>query len=284
MSDSECSDRSVPGGLYLCQVDECISCGACCGLYNVSDASRDALQKMLARRTEMFSRVAGQVDKILDFQQEIEQLESAARPFQALHHCMFLGLVGEKRSRVGCLLHPMHSGNNGIDFRGLSYYGGMACRVYFCPTYSDLPRWIKEILFVAFDNWYDYGLVISEPHMVGAFFFEVAHRLGRALTPTDFTGNKKALEAVQAFMSFKRCWPFRDNHEGALVNCYINDQQYKKPPVDYDAIGVADPKYDTIFRELSSQFNTLEDFHRAEKILENIFNRIVLSIEPGRRA
>ena len=37
----------VPGGIYLCQVSETISCGACCGLYNVKDAFYENLEKIL---------------------------------------------------------------------------------------------------------------------------------------------------------------------------------------------------------------------------------------------
>lgn len=33
-------DKTAPGGVYLCRVNENLSCGACCGLYNVPDLSR----------------------------------------------------------------------------------------------------------------------------------------------------------------------------------------------------------------------------------------------------
>jgi hypothetical protein len=56
------------------------------------------------------------------------------QPFPEFHHCPYVGLIGNELSRVGCLLHPMAEGNTGVDFRGLSYYGGMACRIYFCPV------------------------------------------------------------------------------------------------------------------------------------------------------
>jgi hypothetical protein len=31
-------DRGVPGGVYLYQVGQSVSCRACCGLYNVKEA------------------------------------------------------------------------------------------------------------------------------------------------------------------------------------------------------------------------------------------------------
>ena len=59
--------EAVPGGVYLCQVSETVSCGACCGLYNVADPSRTALQTMLAKRTARFVRLPRNMDAILDF-------------------------------------------------------------------------------------------------------------------------------------------------------------------------------------------------------------------------
>jgi hypothetical protein len=51
-------DNSVPGGVYLCQINERVSCGACCGLYNVADVSSEELTEILIRRTEAFERIS----------------------------------------------------------------------------------------------------------------------------------------------------------------------------------------------------------------------------------
>ena len=55
-------DGENVSAVYLCQVGERVSCGACCGLYNVADLSRDALEDRLARRTERFAAVARSED------------------------------------------------------------------------------------------------------------------------------------------------------------------------------------------------------------------------------
>jgi hypothetical protein len=36
-------DHQVPGGIYLCQVNEKVSCGVCCGLYNVAYPTKQNL-------------------------------------------------------------------------------------------------------------------------------------------------------------------------------------------------------------------------------------------------
>ena len=131
---------SAPGGVYLCQVNQQVSCGACCGLYNVAEVSRDALESMLTDRTRNFARVPREADAIVAFGRQVLKKLRGRAPFPDFHHCPFVGLVGQSFARVGCLLHPLAAGNDGVDYRGLSYYGGMACRVYFCPVFSFLWR------------------------------------------------------------------------------------------------------------------------------------------------
>ncbi len=156
------SDKNVPGGVYLCQVGEAVSCGACCGLYNVADISLDNLSAMLEYRAAAFAAVPRTLEAILAFAAQIEVRENQNRPIPDFHHCPYIGLIGKNPFRVGCLLHPLADGNNGIDFRGLSYYGGFACGSYFCPSYRNLSKPYKELIRKTAHNWYSYGLIISE--------------------------------------------------------------------------------------------------------------------------
>lgn len=153
-------DNEVPGGVYLCQVSEKVSCGACCGLYNIADASYENLTAVLTYRTEVFAKTPRNMDALLKFKDEIEAKEDQNRPLPDVHHCPYIGLIGKDRCRVGCLLHPLGDGNNGIDFRGLSYYGGMACRIFFCPAYHGLSKEHKIMLRESAENWHPYGLTI----------------------------------------------------------------------------------------------------------------------------
>ncbi|MEE4608880.1 MAG: hypothetical protein V2L15_08330 [Desulfobacteraceae bacterium] len=222
---------SVPGGVYLCQVGETISCGACCGLYNVADASRPALEAMLARRTERFSGVPRRMDAILSFGEQAAAADGHPRPYPDFHHCPYLGLIGEGRTRVGCLLHPLAVGNQGVDFRGLSEYGGMACRIYFCPATHRLPERCKAILRCIFDNWYDYGLVVTERHLVAALLAEVERRLGRTLQPEALIRRPAHAAALAALLAIKRDWPFRHPSKGHICHDLFRDDGSGRAPV-----------------------------------------------------
>ena len=207
---------SIPDNIYLCQVGETVSCGACCGLYNVADGSRASLLKRLENRTEAFLDVPRGADEILAFGQAIKSRETQKKPFPDFHHCPYIGLIGSKRSRVGCLLHPLSSGNKGIDYRGLSFYGGMACRMYFCPSCHFLSPVIKAMVHEVSEDWYLYGLVITEKIMLEAFFRSVEVQAGRTLTVCDLTKNSRCLEILQAFLALKIKWPFRPRpHPGS---------------------------------------------------------------------
>ena len=120
--------------MYLCQVSEHVSCGACCGLYNISELCRAKLEEMLLHRTEAFDSVPRTEEGIYSFQKRNEGTGPQSRPFPQFYHCPFLGLIGKEKCRVGCLLHPDVPGNNGGDYRILSWYGQQACQPYFCPS------------------------------------------------------------------------------------------------------------------------------------------------------
>jgi hypothetical protein len=209
--------NQVPGGIYLCQANKKISCGACCGLYNVADPSYESIMEKLTWRTDTFLHVKRDMDDILAFKEEVEDREPQERPFPEFHHCPYIGLVGKEHSRVGCLLHPLLDENKSIDFRGLSFYGGMACRVYFCQTYYHLPAAFKEIVRETASNWYAYGLIITEIKLLSTIFEEVKNCLNRPLTKNDILKNKNTLEAVRKLLDLKINWPFR-RRSSSLIN------------------------------------------------------------------
>jgi hypothetical protein len=265
-----------PGGVYLCQVGATVSCGACCGLYNCADASHGYLESLIAGRTQEFRQVPRTPDTIADFQLKWERRDPRPRPYPDFYHCPFLGFIGAG-SRVGCLLHPLADGNAGIDYRGLSFYGGLACRDYFCPSHRNLPAAYKEIVKAVCADWYLYGLVITEDRLLSAFFGAIEKRLGRDLSAADILAHADSRRAVREFLTLKLNWPYRVPDRGP-GNYFFNDDLYPKPPVDYARLGVAPSPLDAVLRELSSTFNLPSALHRAEALIEGLLGRI---LRPG---
>lgn len=281
MSDLHNSDTEAPGGVYLCQVNERISCGACCGLYNVADPTFDALKDLLLYRTEVFESLDRDMDAIVAYQEKIQQKESDSRPMPEFHHCPFLGLVGEGGLRVGCLLHPLGHGSKEVDLRGLSFYGGMACRVYFCPAHYGLPAAVKEIVREAAMDWHIYGLVITETEMLNAFFQEVEGRIHRPVNKDDILDHANCLDAIRAFFDLKITWPYRNDGLKGLHNYFFQDNLYPRPSVDYGVAGGRKSKHDVIFRELGSRFFSASQLREAENLVDGIVDRLATAISSN---
>lgn len=266
---------AVPGGVYLCQVNDQVSCGACCGLYNCADAAHGRLQELLVYRTEQFARTPRHVDGIDDFRIAMERREHGERPYVDFYVCPFLGLIGANGRRVGCLLHPLAAGNEGIDYRGLSFYGGLACRDYFCPSYRNLTAAHKEIVKAVCPDWYIYGLVITEDRLLSAFFAEIEKRLSRPLSTIDVLTRAHSRQAVLDFLMIKLNWPFRAPGAKGPGNYFFNDDLHPKPLIDYSRLGAAPSRLDPILRELTSAFDQPADLHRAEEQIESLLDRIL---------
>lgn len=262
-------DAAVPGGVYLCQISETISCGACCGLYNLFDASPGRVAAILEWRTLAFAEVPRRMDDVWDFMEMVEARENQDRPFPHFHHCPCLGLVGERRSRVGCLLHPLGEGNNGVDLRGLSYYGGMACRTYFCPTYRHLSAERKQIIRAVAEDWYGYGLIITEWKLLSAVFDEIESRMGRQVTPNrvDSGAFRTALQSV---LRLKREWPFRID-PNRPASYFFEDGNYPKSSLDLAAAGGEQAPFGAILEELESVFDSPAVLQQAEMLLDRLF-------------
>jgi hypothetical protein len=274
-------DATVPGGVYLCQVNERTSCGACCGLYNLADTSREHMTMMLGDRTRRFAQVARTPEGIDGFARQNAQIESQDRPFPQFHHCPFIGLIGEARSRVGCLLHPLADGNRGVDFRGLSYYGGLACRTYFCPTTHGLAPRYKRIVRASLADWHLYGLVVTETDLLSALFHQIEVRLGRRVEPALFESRPEPGQALAALLGLKLTWPYRPAQADTPCHHFFFDVSYAKPMIDYHRLGVAASACNPILRELVSAFDSVETLRGAEQTLEAKINAVVAAITTG---
>ena len=245
----------VPGGIYLCQVSDTLSCGACCGLYNTADPSRTSLEQRLLRRTEIFARVPRDPASIEAFAREIAGTEPRERPLPGFHHCPYIGLIGMDRSCVGCLLHPLADGNDGVDYRGFSPYGGMACKICFCPAYRVLSAPHREILRLTAPDWHAFGILITEARTVEVMLRAAEDLAGRPIAPDRMDEEGKLRKAIRDLYALILVWPFRPNGF-PLGTYFLGDEQVRKDPVDYSAAGGHPSRYDAALQELASVFGS----------------------------
>jgi hypothetical protein len=266
-------ESQVPGDVYLCQVSENVSCAACCGLYNAADCTYAGLHRMLSDRSRRFALLPRSADDIAEFGRQVERNQLRSRPWVDFHHCPFVGLIGDDRQRVGCLLHPLADGNRGVDYRGLSYYGGMACRQYFCPSHRDLAPAVKQILRHLAGSWYEYGLVITETALLKALVLEIEKRISAPLSADTVLDNPAAAPALREVLFLKTVWPHRRSDGKALCHYFFTDRRYRREPVDYSSAGRHPVGFETIFAELNSGFQTADELQRAEHRLESLLQQ-----------
>jgi len=267
-------DEKAPGDVYLCQINENVSCGACCGLYNVADPSEEALTRILIRRTTLFRSVPRNCDAIEDFGRQMTAESEENRPFPEFHHCPYTGLIGSKQSRVGCLLHPQADGNNGADFRGLSFYGGMACRRYFCPTHHRVPKPMRDLIRRSASDWYSFGLIVTEADFLCAVYEQLRSKGNGNLSSLLRNVNGKTIECIRQLTRLKLTWPFQPNPETDRVNYFFKDRLYLKPDVRYEDAAGNRSRYDEIFKNLVSVFHNSDELREAEKMIDSQLDRM----------
>ena len=157
-------------GPHLCQPDKQKSCAWCCGLYNCYDRSKSELARKLRTRTEEFARTRRTVAGILSFSENIREKEKLKLVDPEFYSCEFVGFLNEEETLVGCMLHPLARGNGGTDWRGLSFHGTMACQGFYCRSYRELSPFQKQIILSTVDDWFLYGLLISDADFIHSFF------------------------------------------------------------------------------------------------------------------
>lgn len=271
-------DKTTPGGVYLCQVSEEISCGACCGLYNVADPGYESIYEMLDQRTLLFEQTPRDYDSLVEFETIVAKRENPKRPYPEFHHCRYIGLIGENKNRPGCLLHPLGAGNNNIDHRGLSDWGGLACASYFCPTCHQTPARYKKIMRICADNWYLYGLMATESEMLNTFFARIETIAGKELEPDLFINNQIAAETINDFFRLKQNWPFRETGYNRHGNYFFNDNFYPRQTIPYEDLGIEPSCFDSVLKGLGSVFRTAGEARQAEQILSEMAEKTAAQV------
>lgn len=260
--------KKVPGAVYLCQT-EYMTCGACCGIYNFNYTSRQNFFDRILDRTLKFEKIKRTMDAILEFgEAETKRIESLGdKPFPDFHHCPFAGFMDTLHYKPGCLLHPMSEKNNGVDFRGLSYYGGLACASYFCPTYYNVSPERKLMVRNAVEDSYTYGLVITEDEMINSIFDLIEKKRGKKIFPHEV--NDESLIMLEKILKLKIEWPLRSCNRHP-ANYFFGDAETIRNDLDPEQSEVFN-----VLKAVKASFSDKKDILDAEKLINKSINDFV---------
>jgi hypothetical protein len=201
---------------------------------------------------------------LAEFAALIRETEDMSKRYEVIYCCEYLGFLDAGERRVGCLLHPAQNG--GADLRGVSFYGRELCEGHFCPSYHYLSREEKLSLLHIVDDWYLYGLVVTDIDLVKSYFQLVSDAVYETPPPERFrTGPLR--EAAQAFFALKLTWPYRAADVHRLGKYYFDGSLYMIRHIDYASLGVEKSRFDKIFMSLSSDFSSREEVEAAEEIV-----------------
>ncbi len=272
----------MPGHLFpppfsLCQPDHGKSCGACCGLYNWKDHSRKTVGQILERRTSLFLSCGRDPA-------QYRRRHSAEIPVQnpklseEVYNCEFLGFLDPAGKRVGCLLHP--SLHEGCDLREGSFYGSALCAGHWCPSYTCLTAVEQRSVVAVLDDWYLYGLVITDIDYVKEFFRQAQSRLGDSICLSRLE-EPAVQDALEDFYRLKESWKF-SSRENRLGKYYFSEGEYRVARIDYQRNWRRKPsRFDAILVSLSSEFSSPREVEEAEFLIEEKMNRFVRIFEDG---
>ena len=256
----------------LCQPDKSKSCGACCGLYNYMNSSRSSLTERLRARTKRFHKIVKNKNDIEYYTSKIIAGEDLKKRYEVIYCCEYLGFLDNAERKVGCLLHPAQ--NSGLDLRDVSFYGQELCAGHLCPSHHFIPKSQSQILIKIIDDWYLYGLCITDIDLVKTYFRLLADHIGEEIKPEVFD-NEALKKIVCQYFDWKITWPFRSPDTNRLGKYYFDGSQYMISYIDYEKHGRDVSKFNTIFLSLSSVFKNTREIEEAENlILSNIDNFI----------
>ena len=250
--------------IVLCQPDEGKSCGACCGLYNYVDSSRSSLEQRLRARTRRFREMVKNPGDVERYAQETKACEDFAKRYEVIYCCEYLGFLDEAEKKVGCLLHPMQ--NSGVDLRDCSFYGQELCAGHLCPSHYFIPRSQAQILLKIIDDWYLYGLVLTDIDLVTTYFRLLADRIGGELKPAVFD-NVSLKNIALEYFNWKINWPFRSQESNRLGKYYFDGSQYMISHIDYEKFGREISQLNSILLSLCSSFKNASELAAAEGMI-----------------
>ncbi len=206
--------------MNLCHPDSSKSCAACCGLYNVIDGRREVLNSLLINRTFAFRNLSRTIDAISDFS-EASRISLGIRQWDPeIHVCEYTGFVDDSYKTVGCMLHPRAPGNNGIDYRGLCYYGSMACKAFFCPAASEIDETYITIVNGLITDWHLYGLVATDINFLNALFGLIEMMLEGPIAAEAILGVEPS-GMLMKFLAWKTSWPLAEKSAKRRSSYYL---------------------------------------------------------------
>jgi hypothetical protein len=236
------------------------SCGACCGLYNQRDLSRDGLRSLLRRRTDVLARAPRTAAGFRAAAQELAPHEPEPL-FPSVKICPLLGYLDSDETRVGCLAHPLSTG--GPDLRICGVYTADICSSFFCPSHSWLSEDDAQLVATICADFHLYGLVVTDVQFVRACLSAVASLAG-ARVELRHLKNDAFVRALRELFSLKEeLEPGSEGLYGAF--CAGSDGEPVPRQIDFRELGRDTSTYEEILTCMGADPRSGNDLEVLER-------------------
>ncbi|MBI5068908.1 MAG: hypothetical protein HZB56_11775 [Deltaproteobacteria bacterium] len=246
----------------LCQRAES-SCGACCGLYNRADHSREALQELLDRRTDRVRAAPRTAAGFAEAAADLARQGDGEPLFPTVRICPLLGWLDESRTRVGCLAHPAVCGQ---DLRDQGAYDAGICETFLCPSHGHFSVEEADLVgAVCGADPYLYGLTVTDVDFVRACLRAVAQLCGDEVRARHLAHAPFRAALRRLFQLKEELAPGSDGLYGAFrpgVDGEPVDRQ-----IDYQALARPRSPHDLILRCIGADPRSGNDLDAIEETL-----------------
>jgi len=218
-------------------------------------------------RTELFHALKPENDELEEFRGIIAERDSRSKLLEEIYTCEFLGFIDDDERKVGCLVHPLI--NDGADLRDHAYYGAETCGAHRCTAYNYLTEAEAAPVIAALDDWYLYGLCITDIDLVKGFYEAVSRLRYETIRPELIAEKAELLDIFRRYLLLKENWPYRRG-TGRFGQYIFEAGGYKLGEIDWPALGIDPPPEARVLRSLGSEFIDAREAQEALDILRGI--------------
>ncbi|MCW7479591.1 hypothetical protein [Leptospira kanakyensis] len=153
-----------------------VSCGACCGLFNLKLQPKEFKTLLLERTEEFKTTVNFEVRHSFPVFRKSRETKETDLPKKddMTYNCPFLGYVDPNKGRIGCMIHPIFTGDP--KSQNFSFYGASICQAYDCKNKESVlaDHWESLFAEMAKDS-VEYSFLAADHIFVSALekFFQL---------------------------------------------------------------------------------------------------------------
>ena len=145
------------------------------------------------------------------------------------------------------------------------------------PGHHEVYHWLDthaKAVISALDDWYLYGLVLTDVDFVKTFFTHVQNRMGDSVKKGNLEKGE-VRSALRNYFQLKESWQFSAGDK-RLGKYYFSEAEYRIARIEYEKhLQMKPSRFDTIFVSLASGFRTEEEVLEAESIIEEKIEQFI---------